>query len=235
MEDIVKLEEFIGSKVEDWTVQSLSKLSECPELFQIFKKSDVMKELLTRSRNNRDIADMFVPLYIKSQLTDAEEYANDILKAESEKQITRDELQVKLIEMINMESFYYVLSGYLILISMFPEYDCKKEEIVIKENISNMKEVVIGFIDRDLESTYSLIQDLLELIFPLRARYYEKYKDDILDDEDGRLYAALQKLQEFELKIQQELLKLSANMTEMKDLEAILEAEENPKEGEANE
>ena len=234
MEEIVKLEEFIGNPVEKWTIDDMVRLNENAELLSLLKSSEVTSEILSRSKDNRDIADLFVPLYIKSKLTDAEQFANNILYEEQEKKITSDELYKKLLEMLNND-FYFQLAAYLVLISKFPDvYDCSKDEIKIKEAISNIKEITIGFVERDLDSTYTLIMELLELVFPLRSRYFEKYNVDILDDDDERLSKALDTIRVFEYKVQEELKQQFSEMTQQ-DVDDITEILDKEDKGEANE
>lgn len=234
MKEIELLEEELQAPVEKWTIDDIAKLGNNSELIQILKNSDVMTELLSRSKHNRDIANLFVPLYIKAKLNDAEEYTNDILGKYENKAITKDELFNKLMDMINDESFYFKLAGYLILISLFSDtYDAKKDEIVIKECISNIKEIVIGFVENDLASTYTLIMDLLEILFPVRQKYFDKYQIDVLDDEDQRFYNALDKIHQFEYQVQEELYAKYDELAKSNpDIKAILDKEDK---GEVNE
>ena len=217
MTKIEQLEAAVGKKIEQWNVSDLNKFSleENLELLQFLKEPDIINECLTRSENNKEVADVLVPLYVKSLISSAEHEANDILSDKEKSTITNDEYKQR-IEALLTKSMYHKLVAYLLIISTIEDYDLKSKEIEIMEQVSQLKEVICGIVSTNLESCYSLIVDLFELIFPLRSRYFEKYKVDILDDEDKRLEKALDDVHSLEMMIMEQL--QAMNLEESPDL-----------------
>ena len=75
--------------------------------------------------------------------------------------------------------------------------------------------------------------DLLEVLFPVRQKYFDKYKIDVLDDEDQRFYNALDKIHQFEYQVQEELYAKYDELAKSNpDIKAILDKEDK---GEVNE
>jgi len=208
MEKVEKLEAAVGKPIEQWNVSDLEKFSseENLELLQFLKEPAVITECLNRSKNNREVADLFVPLYVKSKLTTAERDANDLLVLEEDGKINKDTLLKEVEEkLINNECFYHKLAGYLIIISMFPDYKLEEQIEQIKAAVANLKEVICGLTDNDLFNCYSLIMELNNMLFPFRAKYFNKYNVDVLDDEDKRLSNTLDTIHAFEMEIKQQL------------------------------
>lgn len=208
MEEIEKLETAVGKKIEQWNVSDLEKFSldENLELLQLLKQPKVISECLGRSKANREVADILVPLYIKSLLSSAENAANDLLRDHESGKITLSELQTKIeTDFLNNSSFYFKLTGAVIILSLVPEYELSKYEIDLKTSISQLKEVICGLSEKALNECYTLILDLLELLFPLRSKYFQKYEIDLLDDEDERLSTTLDSIHEYELFITEQI------------------------------
>ena len=234
MTKIEQLETAVGKPIEQWNVSDLDKFSlkENLELLQFMKEPDVIGECVKRSKNNKDVEDVLVPLYVKSLVSDAENLANDILKDKEDGNITNEDAKTKTIDLLN-KSLYHKLVAYLVLISTFEDYDIQSKEIDIKEQIGQLKEVICAIVKTNLESCYSLVIELLELLFPLRSRYYEKFKIDILDDADKRLETALDDIHSLEMMIMEQLQAMNVGAPDLPD--AIKEDLEKSGEGDKNE
>lgn len=233
MTKIEQLETAVGKPIEQWNVSDLDKFSlkENLELLQLLKEPSVIGECVKRSKNNKDVEDVLVPLYVKSLVSDAENEANDILKDKEDGNIANEDAKTRTIAMLD-KSMYHKLVAFLVLISTFEDYDIQSKEIEIKENIDQLKEVICAIVKTNLESCYSLVIELFELLFPLRSRYYEKFKVDVLDDEDKRLETALDEVHALEMMIMEQLQAMNVGDAELP--EAIKE-DLAKSEGESNE
>lgn len=234
MTKIEKLETAVGKPIEQWNVSDLDKFSleENLELLQLMKEPEVIGECVKRSKNNKEVVDILVPLYVKSLVSDAENMANNILKNKEDGSATNDESKAKTLELLD-KSLYHKLVAYLVLISTFEDYDIQSKEIEIKEAIGELKEVICGIVSTNLESCYSLVIELFELLFPLRSRYFDKFKVDILDDEDKRLETALDDVHSLEMMIMEQLQAMNVGGAELPD--AIKEDLAKANEGDKNE
>ena len=233
MEEIQKLETAVGKPVEQWNVDDINKFSleENNELLQLLKNPDVVSECLERSsKTDKEVADILVPLYIKAQVSTAEKEANDILVKLEDDEIGKEEARADILKMLDNKSMYHHLVAYLLLISVFQDEDVSKYEIDIKTCIGSLKEIICGLTSTMLDTLYTLIMDLFELIFPLRSRYYEKYQVDILDDEDKRLENAMDSIHDYEKNIMIQLQSLMPDGEEKdlvaKEIEEITKSEE---------
>ena len=233
MTKIEQLETAVGKPIEQWNVSDLDKFSlkENLELLQLMKEPDVIGECVKRSKNNKDVEDVLVPLYVKSLVSDAENEANDILKGKEDGSVANEDAKTRTIAMLE-KSMYHKLVAFLVLISTFEDYDIQSKEIEIKENIGQLKEVICAIVKTNLESCYSLVIELFELLFPLRSRYYEKFKVDILDDEDKRLETALDEVHTLEMMIMEQLQALNVEDAELPD---AIKEDLAKQEGESNE
>ncbi len=218
MTKIEQLETAVGKPIEQWNVSDLEKFSlkENLELLQLMKEPEVIGECVKRSKNNKDVEDVLVPLYVKSLVSDAENEANDILKSKEDGSITYEEAKTKTIALLD-KGLYHSLVAYLVLISTFEDFDIQNKEIEIKEYIGQLKEVICAIVKTNLESCYSLVIELFELLFPLRSRYFDKFKVDILDDEDKRLEKALDEVHALEMMIMEQLQALNIGGAELPD------------------
>ena len=190
MKEIEQLEAAVGKKVEQWNAKDLQVLAEKQdsEMLQLFKNPIVLNECITRSKGNTDVEDILYPLSIKLLMTDAENKGNDLLIELEKKEIDEKGLISGCESMMSDKDYYKHLAAYLILINKCPDYDLKIHEDSIRSDIASLKEIICAFSSGDsFLSLYSLISDLMELIFSLRAGYFQKYSVDILDDADHRL------------------------------------------------
>ena len=218
MTKIEQLETAVGKPIEQWNVSDLDKFSleENLELLQLMKEPDVIGECVKRSKNNKEVEDVLVPLYVKSLVSEAESEANTILKGKEDGDITNEDAKTKTIALLD-KSLYHKLVAYLVLISTFEDFEIQKKEIDIKTDIGQLKEVICAIVKSNLESCYSLVIELLELLFPLRSRYYDKFKVDILDDEDKRLESALDDIHSLEMMIMEQLQAMNIGDAELPD------------------
>lgn len=215
---IEKLETAVGKKIEQWNVSDLQKLTldENAGAASLLGEPDVAGECLLRSKGNKEVADVLMPLTIQSMLSQGMSDANAILETLAKGDIgdgdfsdlaskLSDDEKGKAIadcEELANGTAYQKASAYLLLTSIFPDYDVKRHELDIKKAANDIKETICALAVTNLTGCYNLIQRLEELIFSLRARYFSRYQDDIIDDSDGRFDKVMNMVNEYELAVQ---------------------------------
>jgi hypothetical protein len=215
---IEKLEAAVGKSIEQWNVSDLQKLAlkENADAAALLGEPDVAGECLSRSKGNKEVADVIMPLTIQAMLSQGMNEANDILEKLAKGELGDGDLSdvaAKLSDDEKAEAIsgcerlldgtsYQKASAYLLLISIFPDYDVKRHELDVQKAANDIKETICALAVTNLTGCYNLIQRLEELIFSLRARYFGRYQDDIIDDSDGRFEKAMNMINEYELAVQ---------------------------------
>lgn|SRR5574344_407597 len=201
-ENMKKFETALGKKAEEWSVTDLDKFSleENKDLVHLLGDEETLNECLKRTKDNKEVSEVLYPISVKVSIVKSETAGNDLLTAFENKEIDLNTLKEKCVNKIldTNSNVYDRLVTYLILISKIEDFDMKSYEENIVKDIAEMKELIKTFVATNLMTSYRLIEDLAELIFPLRSRYFEKYKYDILQDTDSSFKQALDTLQSFE-------------------------------------
>ncbi len=238
MEKIEKLETAVGKKVEQWNVSDLQKFSleENADAAALLAEPAVVGECLVRSKGNKEVADVLMPLTIQAMYKQGFDDANSILE-EAVKGIDDDvikngeigdvlsglgeddknALADKCEKLAEKGTAYQKAAAYVLMITALPDRDVRTHELDIKKAANDIKESICALAVTNLVGCYSLIFRLEELLFPLRAKYFAKYQDDIIDDSDGHFDKALNAIHAYEHSVQDAFDEYVANAVKEKE------------------
>jgi hypothetical protein len=180
MEDNVKkLEEILGEKFEDWTEPTLGKMLKTEEAIKLFTPEMVVHLLLTRK--NDKIIEVLVPIKYGYDLRAIKAKIEEQLIELKEKNKPLEDYKNEILKYSKMDNPIFKIAVYLTALATFgPDYDLSKEEPEIRKSISNFKKILLGL---KLDEGFQVITELLDLLFPFRELYSQRYKVDLLKDD----------------------------------------------------
>lgn len=182
MENLEKLETAVSKKVEQWNVEDLGKISSDEKLRTLLIEPDVLNECINRSQKNKEIEDILVPLSIKIIINDSTKTVSDVGNKYIAKELSLNEFEEQIKKLLG-GSVYQRMLVYYLIITLIPD-KCKDYETQIKEDCLDIKEKIIALMsDQDLILVnFEIVNNLLDLLYPLRVKYFQIYERDLLDD-----------------------------------------------------
>lgn len=182
MENLEKLETAVSKKVEQWNVEDLEKISSDESLRTLLIEPDVLNECIIRSQTNKEIEDILVPLSIKIIINNSTKVVSDIGNKYIAKEFSLDEFE-KEIEKLLSGNVYQRMLVYYLIITLIPD-KCKDYENKIKEDCLNIKEKIVALLSNQdlILVNFEVVNNLLDLLYPLRVKYFQVYERDLLDD-----------------------------------------------------
>ena len=181
MEDQVKkIESILGEKFEDWTDETLTKMLKSEEAISAFTPELVVHLLLTR-RNDK-IADVLVPIKYGFDIRAIKAKIEEQLAALREKGLPMEEYKKNVTVLKKLDNPIFKVAVYLTEVASFgDDHDASKEESQIVQAISGVGKIMASI---KVESSFQVLTELLDLLFPLRELYFQKYKVDLFKGND---------------------------------------------------
>lgn len=221
MREVEKLETALQKRVEELNVEDLAKISLNENLRNILLQPETLSECLNKLKDKKDVMDILLPISVKVLYNTSTKKVSDVGNEYLEKKISKEDYDEKIKDLLTGDVYQRLLTYYLIL-AIDPD-DAKQYEQNIMTDVQEVKEIscMLGSTDSFIYNNYSVINDLLDLIFPLRNKYYQKYNVDILDDSDKCLSNLLDDLNAFAKSMEEALVEV----LKTKDTEKVKEEE----------
>ena len=185
MEIIKKLETAVSKKVEQWNVEDLQKIVDNEDLRKSFVEPDVLDECIKLCSKNKEIETALIPLAIKTKYKLATTKISEIGNNFLQKKISEEEFIKSIDDSINNSNIYERFLSYYLLVTLLPdkssEYETKMREDCIY--ITNEIESLMSSDSEVMLINYSVVDNLLDLVYPLRTKYYQIKNIDIYDAE----------------------------------------------------
>jgi hypothetical protein len=180
-ENIKKLEDILGEKYEDWTQETLAKLVGKEEAIELFTPELVVHLILNKT--NDKIIKTLLPVKFGFDIRSVKSRIEEELKELKENNGTREKYQENILSLKEINNPIYKTAVYLTEVASFDEsYDVSKEETEIRQTIVELKELMNTL---ELDEGFQVILEILDILFPLREVYFQRYNIDLLkDDED---------------------------------------------------
>jgi hypothetical protein len=180
MEDKVKkLEELLGSKYEDWTEDTLTKIITSEEAISLFTPEMVVHLLL--NKKNENITDILVPIKYGFDLRAIKSKIEEQLKELKENNKPLEDFKRDILVYKEINNPIFKLAVFLTELAAFgPDYDVSKEEESIRSAISDFKKILIGL---KLDEGFQVLLELFDLLFPVKELYFQRYNVDLLKDD----------------------------------------------------
>jgi hypothetical protein len=181
MEDKIKIvEEILGAKFEDWTNDTLAKLLTSEDALKAFTPEVVVHLLLTRKNDN--IVDVLVPIKYGFDIRAIKAKIEEQLIARKEKGLPVEEYKKNILEMKKLDNPIFKVAVFLTEVASFGEdYDVSKEQDEILEAVRGLTKIMSSL---KPEEGFQILTEILDLLFPLREMYFQRYKFDILKDNE---------------------------------------------------
>jgi hypothetical protein len=178
-ENLKKVEEILGKKYEDWTQETLAELLQSEEALTLFTPELVVYLLLNR-KNDKTFKTL-LPVKFGYDIRASKDIIQTALAEFKEKKISEEEYQNKVLTLKNINNPIYKAAAHLTEIASFNQsYDVSKEEKEISDNLTKIKELMMSI---SLDEGFQVALEILDIVFPIRELYFQRYKVDLLKDE----------------------------------------------------
>jgi hypothetical protein len=177
-EKIEKLESLLESKYENWTAETLLRVVNESNLLELFT-TDVAAHL-AETKVNESIKDIMEPVKYGHYLRETKREIESYLKNLKEEKDSAEDFKKNILNMKEKGSTIQKAGAYLAILSTIESYEFTEED---KKDISKiLTEVVDIMKSLKLEEGIQVISELMDIVFPIRELYLEKYKQDPLPD-----------------------------------------------------
>jgi hypothetical protein len=190
-QSVLKLEEILNQKYEDWTQDTLAEIVNNEEAIALFTPEVVVHLLLERKNDN--IIDTLLPVKFGFDVRAIKEKIEGYLTELKENGGSIEDYQKNILSLKEYDNPIYKTAVYLTEVASFREdYDVSKEEEDIRKTIADLKVLLDSL---KIDEGFQVILEILDIVFPLRELYFQRYNVDLLkDDADfDTLLAALNK------------------------------------------
>lgn len=180
MEDtIIKLEELLDSKYEEWTQETLARLVNNDEAIKLFTPEVVVYLILNRKNDN--IIKTLLPVKFGFDIRAVKSKIEEELVELKENKGPMEKYQENILKLKEIDNPIYKTAVYLTEVASFGEdYDVSKEEPEIRKTISELKELLDSL---EMDEGFQVILEILDILFPLREVYFQRYGVDLLKDD----------------------------------------------------
>lgn len=180
MEDTIKkLEELLGIKYEEWTQETLAQLVNNDEAIKLFTPEVVVYLILNRKNDN--IIKTLLPVKFGFDIRAAKSAIEKELIELKEKNGSMAKYQENILKLKEINNPIYKTAVYLTEVASFGEdYDVSKEETEIRQTIKELKELLDSL---EMDEGFQVILEILDVLFPLREVYFQRYNVDLLKDD----------------------------------------------------
>lgn len=207
--NLIKLEEKFG-KYEDWTNQTVVEIVSDEEYLELFSP-EMIYQLLS-DRKNEELEVVLLPVKCGFLLKKTEHDLEVLLEALDQGKIDQEQFEKDILELKEAaESPLELLPIFLVITSLFTEYDVKAEELTLLSLISQAEDILESV---DLEAGFQFIIEFLDVVAPFRELYFQKYEVDLFEGDERII-----KLQEKLNKVAEEMIK-TLGLDQMVDPEA---------------
>jgi hypothetical protein len=177
--DLLRLEEMLDKKYEDWTQETLGEILGNEEAIKLFTPELVVHILINRKNDN--IVDTLVPVKYGFDIRAIKQKIEEQLVAHKENGLSLEDYRKEVLKYKEMDNPIFKLAVYLTEIASFGEdYDVSKEEADIKATIVDYKKVLSSL---NFDHGFQVIIELFDLLFPFRELYFQRYKVDLIKDD----------------------------------------------------
>jgi hypothetical protein len=178
-ENLKKVEEILGKKYEDWTQETLAELLQSEEALSLFTP-ELVVYLLLNKKNDKTFKTL-LPVKFGYDIRASKEIIESALSELKEKKISEEDYQKKVVALKEINNPLYRAAAHLTEIASFGEsYDVSKEEKEIVDNLKAVKELMLSI---SLDEGFQVALEILDIVFPIRELYFQRYKVDLLKDE----------------------------------------------------
>jgi hypothetical protein len=181
MEDKVKkMEEILGSKFEDWTQETLAKVLQSEEALRSFSPELVVHLLSTRK--NENVFSTLLPIKYGFDIRAIKAKIEEQLSSLKEKGMPIEEYRKNILEMKKTDNPIFKIAVYLTEVASFgQDYDSSKDEADIRSSLDGFKKILTSL---KIDEGFQVITELLDLLFPFREMYFQRYKVDLIKDDE---------------------------------------------------
>lgn len=177
MEELNKLEEQLG-RYEDWTQETLAEIVGNDDLIQLLTP-EVVVELLA-NRENDILYPVFLPVKFGFDLRASKAAIEEQLVALNEDNKPLEDFKAEILKIKEIDNPIYKLAVYITEIATFGEdHDLSKEKDDIVKTIDELEELLEAL---NLDEGFQVVTEILDILFPFRELYMERYDDNLLED-----------------------------------------------------
>jgi len=173
-ENIEKLESLLESKYENWTIDTLVKVVETPELKNLLTPE--VATFLAENKINDGINNIMVPIKYGFYIRKMKGEIEVALESLNEKKISEDGFKTVINKLINGTTIEK-MGGYLAMMTIFPDEKVNKE--LIQKALDETFDIVENI---DLTMGMEVVLEFLDLIFPVRELYFKQTQEDLVSD-----------------------------------------------------
>jgi pentatricopeptide repeat protein len=190
-QNVLKLEELLNKKYEDWTQETLAEVINSEEAINLFTPELVVHLLLERKNDN--LLSTLLPVKFGFDVRAIKEKIEGYLTELKENNGSIEDYQKNILALKEYDNPIYKIAVYLTEVASFREdYDVSKEEEDIRKAIADLKILLDSL---SIDEGFQVILEILDIVFPLRELYFQRYNVDLLKDDNDFdiLLAALNK------------------------------------------
>jgi len=186
---IIKLEELLGKKYEDWTSDTVIEIVNSKEALSLFTPDIIFN--LVDTRKNDEVHPILLPVKYGYIIRDLKEKLQEKLLEVNNDQITKETFEKDILKLREECKNPIEMLGYnLTIITTFENYDLSKEAEDVRQNIKDYKTMLLSL---DFETGFEVTTEMLDILFPFREIYFQKYQEDLFKD-DKEIEELLDKL-----------------------------------------
>jgi hypothetical protein len=175
-EKIKKIEEILGSKFEDWTDETLASIMNNEEAIKAFSPEVVVH--LLKTRKNEGISGTLIPIKYGFDVRAIKSKIEGHLVSRKEKGMTEEDYRKNILDLKKLDNPIFKIAVFLTEVASFSEdYDVSKEEKEISEAVDGVAKIISSL---DMTRGFFVITEILDILFPLRELYFQRYKVDII-------------------------------------------------------
>lgn len=174
--NIKTFENKIGMRIEDLNEEKLIEIIKNPDNIEFFKETkttlDLLDIILEKHRDEAFLKEILT-LKHSTEMIDNERLLNDVFEKYRNEKITREKLVEELRRFLDSSDPKFVISTIICMLIALGDIDLSGDIELIKSNIEKFKNIfdTIG----KIEKSYQLRCDLIDLMYILRAKFFENY------------------------------------------------------------
>jgi pentatricopeptide repeat protein len=178
-QNVLRLEEILNTKYEDWTQETLAEIVNNEEAIQLFTPEVVVHLLLEKKNDN--IVSTLLPVKFGFDVRAIKEKIEGYLTELKENNGSIEDYQKNILALKEYDNPIYRTAVYLTEVASFREdYDVSKEEEDIRKAIADLKVLLNSL---NIDEGFQVILEILDIVFPLQELYFQRYNVDLLKDD----------------------------------------------------